>query len=217
MFHRIVSLLLQYPDAELHRALPEVAIAIAGDDTLAPAERQTLAAFVETLVAVNATQAEADYVATFDMVPEHSLHLTHHLIGEDKNRGPALIDLGEYYKEHGLTLSRNELPDYLPLILEFVSLLEEAEARAFLGRWVKVLGQLAANLAEAASPYAGLIQLIVGRAEGGDAISAEAVPSEKRDDPCQADGDFDPPVNWSAPAACQTPATTTAEVRFVRR
>ena len=199
MFHRIVSTLLQYPDADLRQALPEVAIAIAGDDTLVPEERQALAAFVEALAAADPTQAEADYVATFDMVPEHSLHLTHHLMGEDKNRGPALIDLGEFYREYGLEISERELPDYLPLILEFSSLLEVEEARLFLSRWTKVLRQLAANLEDAGSPYARLVELVEARSCLAEAGNAVPVAAATRSDPCLADGDFDAPVNWSAP------------------
>jgi len=199
MFHRIVSFLLQYPDAGLRRALPEIAIAIAGDDTLLPGERQTLAAFVENLVAADPTQAEADYVATFDMVPEHSLHLTHHLLGEDRNRGPALIDLGEFYREYGLEISQRELPDYLPLILEFSSLLESEEALLFLSRWTKVLRQLVANLEDVGSPYAPLVKLVETRSCLAEAGNATPVAAATRSDPCLADGDFDPPVNWSAP------------------
>lgn len=198
MIHRLVSFLLQYPDADLRRALPEIAIAIAGDDTLLPGERQTLAAFVEDLVAADPTQAEADYVATFDMVPEHSLHLTHHLLGEDKNRGPALIDLGEFYREYGLEISQRELPDYLPLILEFSSLLEAEEARLFLSRWTKVLRQLLANLEDAGSPYAPLVKLVEMRSCMAGAGNAAPVAAATRSDPSLADGDFDPPVNWSA-------------------
>lgn len=210
MFHRIVSNLLQYPDAGLHRALPEIAIAIAQDSTLAPGERQTLAAFVEFLVAADPTQAEADYVATFDMVPEHSLHLTHHLLGEDKNRGPALIDLGEFYRQYGFEIADNELPDFLPMILEFASLLEQEEARLFLSRWTKVLRQLAANLEDAGSPYAPLVKLVAARSALADAAAAEPVTAAPRSDPCQADGDFDPPVTWgigtSGQPSCESAA-----------
>ena len=75
---------------------------------------------------------------TFDLTPEHSLHLTHHLFGDDKNRGPALIDLAELYKDYGVEVVANELPDYLPLILEFAAYQEDSDAQTFLSDAVKV-------------------------------------------------------------------------------
>lgn len=201
MFYRIASALLGYPDADLRSALPEIAEAI-GEAGASAEERAVLAGFVERLSQADPTEAEAEYVRTFDMVPEHSLHLTHHLIGEDKNRGPALIDLTEFYKEYGIEIREKELPDYLPLMLEFVSTLEAEEGRLFLSRWNKVLRQLDANLTEGNSPYADLVRLIEARSRlveaSGDVAVAAAV---KKTDPCQDDGDFDPPVNWNAPPA----------------
>jgi nitrate reductase delta subunit len=94
------------------------------------------------------------------MVAEHSLHLTHHLFGDDKNRGPALIDLSEYYKSFGLQHEESEIPDYLPLMLEFVSQLEHDEARIFLNDATKIFRVLATNLEKFQSPYAALIRVI---------------------------------------------------------
>lgn len=202
-FYRIVSALLGYPDAALRAGLPAIAGAIEREEGLAAAERDVLARFVERLSAADSLSAEEDYVRTFDMVPEHSLHLTHHLIGEDKNRGPALIDLTEHFREHGLEIVDKELPDYLPLLLEFVSLLEEEAGRSFLSRWHKVLRQLRANLAEANSLYADLVGLIEARGGGLEAGGDMSAPRPaQRTDPFLADGDFDPPVSWSTPAAC---------------
>lgn len=168
--YRLLSTLLDYPDAqlqgELRAALGEAGAAAAWVDALdaerqlAREERQSLAAFVERLAGADLTEAQADYVQTFDLTPEHSLHLTHHLFGEEKSRGPALIDLSEYYKSYGFAHDAHELPDYLPLILEFVSELSPDEARVFLADAAKVLKVLAANLEEAGSPYAPLVRIV---------------------------------------------------------
>ncbi len=203
IFNRIVSALLGYPDAALHAALPEIGDLIAGEASLSGSERAVLGGFVRTLAASKPLVAEEDYVRTFDMVPEHSLHLTHHLIGEDKSRGPALIDLAEFFKSHGVEIKENELPDYLPLLLEFASLMAPEEGAAFLSRWHKVLRQLHANLADAQSPYAALIGLLEARSRAAGAEDdARPVTAVKRSDPWQDSGDFNPPVNWSEPAAC---------------
>lgn len=201
MFYRIVSALLGYPGASLREALPEIGGAVCADAGLSADERTVLARFVAALADRDPTEVEADYVRTFDMVPEHSLHLTHHLIGADKNRGPTLIDLTEFYRAYGFRIAERELPDYLPLMLEFVSQLEVEEGRLFLSRWGKVLRQLRANLADAGSLYTDLIGLVEARClvrPAGDAEPAAAA----RTDPCQDAGDLDPPVNWAASPAC---------------
>ena len=213
MFYRIVSSLLEYPDAELRAALPEIRAAVTSADDLAPDERSVLAGFLEKLTASVTREplvVEEEYVRTFDMVPEHSMHMTHHLVGEDKNRGPALIDLGEYYKSYGVdvTADSKELPDYLPLMLEFISMLEADEAKLFLSRWTKVLRQLRVNLEEAGSIYAELIRLVELRSQlvAAPDDMEEPAPAVKTD-PCLDDGDFDPPVDWTSPPKVDRPSS----------
>jgi nitrate reductase molybdenum cofactor assembly chaperone NarJ/NarW len=158
MFYKLLSKLLDYPDEAMMAALPELRAEMGRD--IEPDEKAVLEQFMKHLESLDLTEAKADYVQTFDLTPSHALHLTHHLFGDDKNRGPALIDLTEFYKEFGLEIASNELPDYLPLVMEFASQLQEEEVRLFLSQWTKVLKQLASNLEEANSPYAPLIRLI---------------------------------------------------------
>lgn len=173
MFYKLLSKLLDYPDAALFAELPRLhGVLRQGFEA---GEWLVLERFMKDLGASEMTDAQAAYVQTFDLTPEHALHLTHHLFGDDKNRGPALIDLTEFYKDYGLTMltndvaandgGTNELPDYLPLMLEFVAQLDVSEARMFLSQWSKVLGQLASNLEETQSPYAPLIRLVERRSQ----------------------------------------------------
>lgn len=160
LFYKVLSALLEYPNEELKAALPEIRTVLADDESIGDQERAVLEKFLQWLGESDLIELQAGYVQTFDLTPEHSLHLTHHLFGDDRGRGPALIDLTEYYKEFGLQADEHELPDYLPLILEFASTLEDTEAQVFLNQTVKVLTQLAANLEKADSPYAPLIRMI---------------------------------------------------------
>lgn len=169
---KLLSALLDYPTDDLLAELrQEVEAAGSGGarnfvldldrgQYFAPEERLSIALFVESLLAMDPTEAQARYVQTFDLTPEHSLHLTHHIFGEEKTRGPALIDLTEYLKTFGFHHDEKELPDYLPLLLEFVSELAEDEAKVFLGDAGKVLKVIADNLEKAGSPYAQLIRII---------------------------------------------------------
>lgn len=161
--YKLLSVLLEYPNQDLIDHIPELQESF----TQLDADRTELGAlqnFLNHLQGLSLTELQADYVKTFDMVPEHSLHLTHHLFGDDKNRGPALIDLGELYKDYGVEVVTNELPDYLPLILEFTAYLDDNEATVFLSDAKKVLGVLTENLRNAGSPYAALLSIVENRA-----------------------------------------------------
>lgn len=168
--YRLIALLLDYPSdevmAELRSEVDSAGTAralvqrIAADDPLDAQELDAIAEVIDGLLALPEGEAQARYVQNFDLTAEHSLHLTHHLFGEEKTRGPALIDLSEFYRGYGFEPDPKELPDYLPLMLEFTSTLDAAEQRVFLGDVSKVLTVLAANLEKADSPYAPLIRII---------------------------------------------------------
>lgn len=200
---KLLSALFEYPDQDLLHALPELMTIIREDATLQPCEREAIAAFASWLADSDLTEAQATYVKTFDMTPEHALHLTHHLFGEDRNRGPALIDLGEYYKSYGLELGSNELPDYLPLVLEFASMLEPVEAQVFLDPFAKVIAQLGANLDAAQSTWAPLVRLVEAHARL--VPSAFVPPAQSATDSVCNDDDCETPVTWgnATPPAVQ--------------
>lgn len=156
--YKLLSYLLDYPGEELHANLP--ALRTLCTEAAADAqERAQLDGFLDFVAASEPLELQRQYVETFDLKAQHSLHLTHHLLGDDKNRGPALIDLGEYYKAWGLAAVGGELPDYLPLMFEFAATLEEEEARVFLSQIGKVLTILADNLDKSASPWAPLVRI----------------------------------------------------------
>lgn len=169
---KLIAALLDYPDEGLLADLREAIAAQTGggpaalvasldsDHLFGAADRETLVRFISGLLGENDVVLTEEYVRCFDMTPEHSLHLTHHLFGDDKNRGPALIDLSEYYRSYGFTHDERELPDYLPLMLEFVSTLSPEEGRIFLADAAKVLTVLADNLDKAESRYAPLIRIL---------------------------------------------------------
>lgn len=157
--YKILSALLQYPEQELLDALPEIRNCLA-EAGFSDEQHAVVAEFVAKLETAHLTDAQADYVKTFDLTPEHSLHLMHHLYADDRRLGPAMIDLTEYYKGLGWKADEKELPDFLPLILEFSAHLDDAQATAFLNRTVGILAKVAVNLEKAGSDYAPLIRII---------------------------------------------------------
>ncbi len=162
--YKLLSVLLEYPDREFFDNLPEIRQALDDCLDINDEERAVVRKHLVQLEKRDLTEIQADYVQTFDLTPQHSLHLTHHLFGDDKNRGPALIDLSELYKDYGVEVAGNELPDYLPLILEFVAYQKDTDAETFLSDAVKVFGVLASNLEKANSHYAPLVRIIENRA-----------------------------------------------------
>ncbi len=167
---KLLSVLLDYPSDALLDELRGTVIA-SGDpltmlhaldreEHFAQEEKIAIADFIDRLLVMDNIDIQSRYVQTFDLTPEHSLHLTHHIFGEEKTRGPALIDLTEYLKSYGFTHDEKELPDYLPLLLEFAAQLDIDEARVFLADTAKVLKVIAEHLEQAGSPYAALLRII---------------------------------------------------------
>lgn len=162
--YKMLSVLLEYPDQELLDHLPELFDLTVSCTDLDETERAGMLGVLQHLGSLPLTKLQENYVQTFDLTAENSLHLTHHLFGDDKNRGPALIDLGELYKDYGVEVLTNELPDYLPLVMEFAAYLDDSEASVFLSDASKVFKVLAENLHKADSPYAPLLSIIENRA-----------------------------------------------------
>lgn len=160
---QIIARLLDYPDQELMDNLPELLRLLDRDSRITNQEREDLKSVNSWIGMHNLIGLQEVYVQTFDMTPEHDLHLTHHLFGDDRNRGPALIDLSEYYKASGFEVNEGQLPDYLPLMLEYVATLDEMQSRVFLGDAAKVLKVIAENLEKAQSPYAKLVRIVENR------------------------------------------------------
>jgi nitrate reductase delta subunit len=160
---KVIAKLIDYPDKELMENLDSVIEFVKDSSEINDGEKKAIMEFISWMGVHTETGMQQAYVDTFDMVPEHDLHITHHIFGDDNSRGPALIDLSERYKNEGFEVNKGEIPDFLPLILEYVSTLTEMESRVFLGDVKKVIKVIADNLDEAQSPYSKLIRIIEKR------------------------------------------------------
>jgi nitrate reductase delta subunit len=154
---RVLAALLGYPDAQLRRYLPEMRDLLQAEGALSQQRRTELEALMDALLRADPLEAEADYVELFDRGRGTSLHLFEHVHGDSRERGPAMIDLGQTYEKAGLILAEGELPDYLPAVLEFVSTQPPREARAFLGEMAHIFNAIFGALQGRGSPYASLL------------------------------------------------------------
>jgi nitrate reductase delta subunit len=154
--YQVLSALLLYPEQTLIDNLSELDTMLADTPALQTPLRPLFAYLAkDTLIAV-----QQNYVMTFDRNPSHSLHLFEHIHGESRDRGQAMVDLMEEYKKHGLEMTGDDLPDFVPLFLEFLSQLDEAEAARMLSDAVHVLAHIGRKLAANGSPYAGVFDVL---------------------------------------------------------
>lgn len=145
----VLSALLSYPDDVLREDLSVL------DGALPPAARVRLAPIFDFLEQpCDVIDLQEEYVATFDRRAAHSLHLFEHVHGESRDRGQAMVNLREEYIRHGLAPAATELPDYVPLFLEFLGQIPTEAAEDLLGDAIHVLARLGDKLTEAGSPYA---------------------------------------------------------------
>ncbi len=121
----IVSRLLEYPDAALAQHQQELFDALASSENLDKDDAQRLGVFLRDLLARDLLDAQGDYSQLFDRGRATSLLLFEHVHGESRDRGQAMVDLMAQYEQHGLQLDSRELPDHLPLYLEYLAQLAE--------------------------------------------------------------------------------------------
>ncbi len=174
--YKLLSVLLEYPSAELREHLAEIERMIDTLEHLTEEDQQGLGKFIAWAQGLPLTELQEHYVKTFDLTPDNALYLTHHLFEEqDRARGPALVRLSEYFRGQGFAIEHGELPDYLPLLLEYVSTLQdEQNARQFLHQAVEVAALLARNLENMESSYALLLRLVERQGQLAEAVVHEA-------------------------------------------
>ncbi len=154
---RVLAALLGYPDVRMRGYLAEMRGLLRDEGTLSHTRRIELDALMDTLRRADPLESESAYVELFDRGRATSLHLFEHVHGDSRERGPALIDLGQTYEKAGLILAEGELPDYLPAVLEFVSTQPPPEARAFLGEMAHIFNAIFGALQQRDSAYASVL------------------------------------------------------------
>jgi nitrate reductase delta subunit len=195
---KILSALLSYPTAELKAAAPELKAAVAAEALLPARVAAMVERLIDDLAGRDLTDAQERYVFLFDRTRSLSLHLFEHVHGESRERGQAMVDLLALYEKHGLAISARELPDYLPLFLEFLSTLPTDEARALLTQPLHILNALTDRLRKRDSVYEGAFRalealakdaakaddlLVLPEAEGDDPNNLQALDRAWEDDP----------------------------------
>jgi len=157
---KVLSALLAYPEPELLANAGELSAVLLREALLPCHEQRALDAFIAELSHLDPLDAQERYVTLFDRNRSLSLHLYEHVHGESRDRGQAMVRLGEIYRLHGLEIAASELPDYLPLFLEFLSLLPPKAAASLLAEAGHVVAALRQKLADRGSAYAAVMAAV---------------------------------------------------------
>ncbi|KIN77803.1 nitrate reductase molybdenum cofactor assembly chaperone [Sulfitobacter mediterraneus] len=178
------SLLLSYPTRELQHAMSEIGGVLASDTRLTAAARRALRPLVEGLAGRDIYDLEEQFVLLFDRSRTLSLNLFEHVHGESRDRGGAMVSLIETYRDAGFDPATSELPDHLPVLLEFLSTRPSSEVRETLSDAAHIFEALQARLERRESPYAAVFAALIQIA-GAKANKevVEAMLAQPDDDP----------------------------------
>ena len=166
---KALSALLTYPTEDLVAAVDEIEAALVADGLVSEEARAGLARLFDDLRTQDIYDLQEHYVGLFDKTRNLSLHLFEHVHGESRDRGQAMVDLADHYAAGGLELTAHELPDFLPLFLEFLATRPRAEAVALLADTDPILSGLEERLAKRGEPHAAVfaaIRSLVGTVDG---------------------------------------------------
>ncbi|MHB0990530.1 MAG: nitrate reductase molybdenum cofactor assembly chaperone [Burkholderiales bacterium] len=200
---RALALLLDYPRDDLYAHLADI------DELLAPLDMATdarnhesLHTLIADMIATDPMDLQAQFIETFDRGRSTSLNLFEHVHGDSKDRGQAMVDLLAQYEEIGLRLQVKELPDYLPIYLEYVSVLDSAAAIDALQEIAPLLANLAVSLSRRKSPWLAVLAALCRLAEVADwqaLIAQETSSSESLASPDPRDAlRASAPPDWTA-------------------
>jgi nitrate reductase delta subunit len=158
---KAISVILSYPTPELQEAMPEIAGVLMADSRMTSATRRGLKPLLEALENNDIYELQEVYVALFDRSRSLSLNLFEHVHGESRDRGGAMVSLLETYRDAGFDPATSELPDHLPVLLEFLALRPFEEMRDILDDAAHILEALGARLTRRESPYSALFPALL--------------------------------------------------------
>jgi nitrate reductase delta subunit len=181
---KVLSALLSYPTTGLQAAVPEMRAALDAQGRLPPSNRDRLDRLLDEIATCDLYDLQERYVLLFDRTRSLSLNLFEHVHGESRDRGQAMVDLMALYERHGLAMAGSDLPDHLPLFLEFLSQIPEAEARGLIAETAHILEAIRRRLKKRKVPYSSVFSCVQALAETSPRSAiVEALMGECDDNP----------------------------------
>lgn len=199
--YKILSLLLSYPSEELQEFLPEAVRELTAEVLLGEEQLAGVRGFAEHWSSHDLIDWQAEYVQLFDSGRAASLYIFEHLKGDSKDRGQAMVDLAQHYRSRGMQLSSPELPDYLPVFLEFLSSLPPAEAAETLSGAVNVISLIHSRLNGKKNIYRHLSGAVISLSATAPDRQPDS-PGTAESEPENPDSSYDEPVSFSNQNPC---------------
>ena len=224
---KVLSRLIDYPTAELFAAADEMVNAVNQSPELSAEKRASLVAFIRQLTARELYDAQESYDLLFDRGRALSLLLFEHVHGESRDRGQAMVNLMGVYNAKGFEIEASQLPDYIPLYLEFLSEQSPEYAEEWLGDICHLLTMLSERLIERECYYSAIFDCLIelsGQQINREEI-AEVVRQETRDDTIEAidkewedkEIRFDEPVGGDCSSAGIKPSVNTLDPNTIQQ
>jgi len=225
MTYRALSRLLSYPEAQLQSEAITCAELIGREGLVPQKIVRAVKKLASHLEGTDLYEIQSAYVDLFDRTRSVSLHLYEHVHGESRERGPAMVGLIELYKSHGLEMEVSDLPDYLPVFLEFLSILPDTEAASLIGEAAHVLEAISERLKKRESPYRAIFGALLSISDKpADKDAVASLLSIEDDDPNDLEAldkawEEEPVTFGPGDAAdgCSQAATMAASMRDVQR
>ncbi len=191
---KVLAVLLTYPEAGTQAAADDMAAAVEAEGLLVLPHREAVLRFIGEMKKADLLDLQSRYVDLFDRSRALSLNLFEHVHGESRDRGQAMVDLRALYERHGLATTSGELPDFLPLFLEFLSVLPADEARGHLAEAAHIVAALWERMASHDAGYAGLLRAVASLVDTPDRQAIEAVKAAAEATTCD---DAAPEATWA--------------------
>ena len=219
---RALAALLDYPSAELKANIEAVEEVIEREGALSRSDRSRLAVLLGRYAQDDLLDLQSTYSELFDRSRSLSLHLFEHVHGDSRERGQAMIDLGQQYMEGGFFLEGGELPDFVPVFLEFASCLSPAESREMLAQPAHVFAALAERLDKRDSDYSAVFLCLVALTKARVDADARAVVDQNTppEDAADIDAEWEEaPVSFNLAGAHEMggPTGVVAKIRASNR
>lgn len=223
---KLLSRLLNYPEPELWQNLVAIQQLIDESSYFSKSTKTALQNLLSNLAAADVMDAQENYSALFDRGRALSLLLFEHVHGDSRDRGQAMVDLLNVYQTNGFELNARELPDYIPLFLEYLSLRPVTEISEWLGDAAPILGLLKARLEQRESPYEAIFSALLEWVPGAVDLTPlrDSAAKEDRDDSLEAiDKIWEEEAvkfggggaNGGCPSQTSAPARSTSNVKWV--
>lgn len=181
---KVLSVLLSYPTEDLKSSTGALRDILDAEALLSASDRKMVAKLIDEIETGDLYDLQERYVLLFDRTRSLSLHMFEHVHGESRDRGQAMVDLMALYERHGLSIDARELPDFLPMFLEFLSTLPVADAGELLDQPLEIITALRERLRKRKSQYAAAFYALEALAKGKPKPeNVEAILAEPEDDP----------------------------------